>query len=305
MTDETTEQEVFAQSQQAPPDVPETDTPDADTPSPEREALETRAREMGWLPQDQYHGPGEWRDADEFVKRGEELLPIVNATNRKLRNELLTSNSKISKLESALEAQRKSIETLKKVHEEATKREVEAAKRQLREELKAAKATGDIDAELAIQDRLDELRNAPTKAPDASEQAAPPESPKIDPEFAAFVADNPWVGNQGDTEDMIRTMRLNDVAKQLAANGETVKGRPFLDKCLAELQKRERAGRFTGSRVESSSPARVQSGRLFDKLPKEAKDACHADIENFVGPGKFCKTATEYEDYYAKVYENQ
>ena len=50
--------------------------------------IEAQAREMGWVPEDQFRGPQDkWRPADEFVRRGEEILPIVQSQLRKTKAE--------------------------------------------------------------------------------------------------------------------------------------------------------------------------------------------------------------------------
>jgi hypothetical protein len=50
---------------------------------------EVRARTMGWVPKEEYKGnPDNWRDANEFVRRGEEILPIVQERNRDLTRRL-------------------------------------------------------------------------------------------------------------------------------------------------------------------------------------------------------------------------
>ena len=50
--------------------------------------VETRALAMGWQPKEQFKGdPSKWRPAEEYVQRGEELLPIVQASERRLRQE--------------------------------------------------------------------------------------------------------------------------------------------------------------------------------------------------------------------------
>lgn len=45
--------------------------------------VESRARSQGWVAQDEWRGdPDKWRPADEFVKRGEELLPVAVERSR-------------------------------------------------------------------------------------------------------------------------------------------------------------------------------------------------------------------------------
>lgn len=47
--------------------------------------VESRARSMGWVSKEEFRGnPDDWRDAGEFVRRGEEELPILRERNRTL-----------------------------------------------------------------------------------------------------------------------------------------------------------------------------------------------------------------------------
>lgn len=51
--------------------------------------IEGRARAQGWVPKEQFRGdPEKWRDADEFVRRGEEELPILRERNRSMERKL-------------------------------------------------------------------------------------------------------------------------------------------------------------------------------------------------------------------------
>src|SRR3990167_1213125 len=77
--------------------------------------VEAKAGEMGWKPKDEYKDdPDKWRPADEFLRRGEEILPFVQKENRRLKERLskveTESAEKIANLErmsaAALKAQR-------------------------------------------------------------------------------------------------------------------------------------------------------------------------------------------------------
>lgn len=86
--DETAEAEPESQEQNQ--DQQESE---AQQVSPE---TERKAREMGWVPQQEWRGASEaWRPADEFVKRGEEVLPIV-------RSNLERSQKRVHDLEQQL-----------------------------------------------------------------------------------------------------------------------------------------------------------------------------------------------------------
>jgi hypothetical protein len=65
--------------------------------APQQADTETRARAMGWVPKEQYRGnPEHWKEADEFVRRGEEILPIVQERNRDLTRRLSELEGRIN-----------------------------------------------------------------------------------------------------------------------------------------------------------------------------------------------------------------
>src|SRR3990167_11082395 len=77
-------------------EVEEENEPEQSEPN----AVETEARSMGWVPKEEFRGPeSQWRDAEEFVERGHNVLPIVNSLLKKERE-------KTSKLETAREKDR-------------------------------------------------------------------------------------------------------------------------------------------------------------------------------------------------------
>lgn len=76
-------------------DLPPSDPPIDQATPPEEDHqgggddVETRARAQGWVPQEEFRGnPDQWRDADEFVRRGEEELPILRERNRTLSRQV-------------------------------------------------------------------------------------------------------------------------------------------------------------------------------------------------------------------------
>ena len=74
MTEETSEQAVESAGQEEHSPISET---------------EISARAMGWRPQDEFGGdPERWVDADTFVARGEQVMPLLKAQNKKLRQEM-------------------------------------------------------------------------------------------------------------------------------------------------------------------------------------------------------------------------
>ena len=267
---------------------------------------EADALEMGWSPEDKFKGKKEnWVSAKEFVERGEHLLPILKATNKRIKNDLLTRDQQIATLKEAVESSQKAIKALQKSYTAATQKEVEQAKKDLRAQIVSARELGDTDTELDLVDKMQALRNAETEA---KEDVVEDKTPTVSPDFKAWQKENPWFGNNDDLADKKRSRAIIRIGEDLIEDGETLRDRPFLDKCLSILEERESgktpAQKRTPSKVEGgNSGGRGSSGGGgFGSLPKDARDICHEDNDTFVGPGKMFKTVKEWEDHYYAIY---
>jgi hypothetical protein len=53
-----------------------------------RATYESEARQQGWMPQEEFKGdPDRWTDAETFVRRADEVLPILKKRDRILKQE--------------------------------------------------------------------------------------------------------------------------------------------------------------------------------------------------------------------------
>src|SRR5690606_2616210 len=120
-----------------------------------------QARDMGWRPQEDWKGnPDKWVDAHEFVERGEQILPILRANNRDLRENVLTLKQQNDRLDQELKATRSIVQNLEKHFTESTERQLAEQRRALKAELKDAVEDRDVDRELEVREQLDQLSDA-------------------------------------------------------------------------------------------------------------------------------------------------
>ncbi|MDE3021603.1 MAG: hypothetical protein KGI54_07055 [Pseudomonadota bacterium] len=264
-----------------------------------------QAREMGWVPKDEYRSdPKGWRSAEEFVERGEHILPIVQATAKKLRAELLTRDSEVASLKKAVESSQLAIKALQKSYTESTAQQVAQARAELRAQLKSAKEVGDVDAELEVLDKLDELKTEVAKSKEIPvEEVEKPKTNGLDPEFIAWNEENDWFGDDTDVANRKRTRAIIKIGADLRDDGEKSTGKAFMDKCLKLLEEQEGKGGRQASKVEGAVNGRESSGGGFASLSKEARDVCHEDNDTFVGPGKMFKTVKEWENHFYNKYK--
>lgn len=269
--------------------------------------VETEARNMGWLPKEQFKGnPDHWVDAAEFVERGKHVMPLLLANNKRLQRELLTRDQQIATLAQQLNGATSAIEKLERHYTEANKRAVENAKIQLKAELKEARANNDVDAEFEIREKIDELNKATDKAEEANPAAAKPSNaPELSQEFKDWQARNDWFG-----VDPKKTKAINRIAEDLREEGSELVGTAFLDECVRILESQnvpaKKPEASPVSKVDGvSRGTRATGRRSFADLPAEAKQACREDADDLVGPGKRFSTMKAWEDHYTNIYFSQ
>lgn len=275
------------------------------------EEIIQEARNLGWVPQDEFKGnPDSWVDANEFVERGKHLMPILRQNNRRLQQDLLTRDREINTLKANLENAQKAIDRLDAHYTEATKRAVAKAKIELREQIKQAREDNDVDAEFELQEKLDELKYSEKQAATAATtEKTAVTTTDLSPEFIAWNQENPWYGDVSTPENKKKTKEMLRIVEDLLEEGETAKGRALFDKGVKILNERfkDSAEDSTPNRgkVEGGAGGRSgarSTGSGFASLPREARDACHADAELLVGKGKKYATLKEWEADYARIY---
>lgn len=117
---------------------------------------EAEAAAYGWVPQDQFKGdPDKWRPAEEFVRRGEEILPIVRKQNEKLQAKLNEQDETIKRMSAMFEKTTARITA-----------EYEGKIEALKAEKKAAIRAGDEAQVERIEARIDKLKEESADGPE-------------------------------------------------------------------------------------------------------------------------------------------
>lgn len=246
--------------------------------------VEARARSMGWTSKDEFKGdPAKWRDAGEFVERGENLLPLVKAQNKRLERE-------VAELK----------QTTKEFAEHLSKTEQRAYDRamaDLKQQRKEALAAGDGEAFEKADEAMDQLkRDAAAKA---AKHAEKKDDGGADPVYTEWEARNTW----------LKDAELSDyaefAAQKLRASGEKATGAEFLD-LVAQKVKAQFPTKFTNPRretaqaVEGAAPGRRSGGKSYADMPAEARAACDRMAKNgFAGNEEAAK---KFKEQYVKQY---
>ncbi len=263
--------------------------------------VQKAAEAMGWIPPTRFKGdPERFIDADVYVKRGEEVLPIVREQNKRLHAELDTLKSESAKTRQALEKTQKAIDQMEEVHTVATQKAVEDARRQLKSQLAAASEAGDHEGVAELTDQLVKMTPA-TEKPKVGARVEPEEF-KAPPDLQEWNAENPWFGT-----NKRKTALALGIAQELREAGETSTGRAFFDKVKAELDKElgtgpEPVDKVSGARGGSDAGGGSARKGDYASMPADARAACDADAKRFVGEGKKYKTMAEWRTRYAEIY---
>ena len=240
--------------------------------------VQHEAESQGWVPKERFRGnESDWVDADTFVKRGREILPILRKNNENLIKDLQATKDQLKEF-------REAAEEFKKFQRESYERkaqEYEGQIREIKESRAQAISDGDGQKVNALDDALDQakenFKEAKQSVKDVVSAKDPEPTPEaIDPGLQAWLDRNTWFG-----QDKRLTGMVNGIGESLRLEFPLLKGQAFLDK-LDEVLAEEFPNKFgkkqsPSSRVESGSGRQSRSGgntQSYDNLPPEAKSAC-------------------------------
>ena len=265
--------------------------------APEASQFESEARAQGWVAAEEFRGSEtDWVDAETFVRRGKEIMPILRKNNEKLLKELGEAR-KIA--EEARESAKEFREYQKQQFEKKTK-DLEGQLEQLKQAKRDAITQGDGDRAIAIDDAMDDLKEQRLEAKEdlkAAEEKAK-EVPQFtqDPILNNWMEKNDWFG-----KDSRMTGVANGLGVELRRENPSLNGQAFLDKLDSELQemfpekfgKKRTPNPMEGSPNGTARPSVSSGKKTYNNLPPEAKAAC----DKFVKQGLMTKEAyvAEYD----------
>jgi hypothetical protein len=236
---------------------------------------EAKARRQGWRPKDEYRGPEDkWVDADAFLKRSDEELPVMRERLKKQDRDLADLKGTVAKF----------AEHHAKVEKIAYERAMAEVKKQRREAL----AIGDADGFEQAEERLAELKEV---KPAATQKEAAAE---VAPEVKAWVEKNTWFDPKTTMgkyamaahDEIMRDNPDMPITEQLDAVAKEVKQR-FPEKFA-------NAKRSAPPAVEGATTVASGKGsKSYANLPAEAKAAC----DKFLKQG-LIKSKEDYLKYY-------
>ena len=236
----------------------------------ETNQAETDARQMGWTPKDDWRGnPDEWVDAEAFVRRGRDIMPILRKNNERLLN-------KVRQLETDMMEQKQTFGDFQKYHEQTLEQQKKATLSQLREARKEAIANSDGEAFEQIDARIKEVEAVKVDSPK-------PEKIEQPPEITAWFEKNAWY-----QDDIVLQDFANETAERLTRGRPDLKGVEFLESVKSIVQERmphkfKNPARNGPAAVEGAAPRAPRGGKGYNDLPADAKAMCDRFVRDIPG----------------------
>lgn len=246
--------------------------------------VEQKAVKMGWTPKEEFKGdPAKWRSAEEFVDRGENMLPIVKAR--------VTAQAK------EIEELRAAMRQFGEYHTKTEQRAYENAMADLRQQRAEAIAAADGAAFDKVDGQIETLRQE--IADKAKIAEVKPKSAEQDPEYQAWLGKNQWMSDAKMERYAIK------IGEFLRDDGETASGYDFLDLVAKEVkakfpEKFENPRRAVAASVEGGIPAPRKGGKSYADLPADARAACDRMAKNGYSGDE--KAQAKFKAEYTKNY---
>lgn len=257
--------------------------------------VETRARAMGWVGKEEYRGPAEnWRDAAEFVKRGEDELPILRERNRDMARKLAEVEARQREADHKYQQEIRRLDAMSSQalarQRDQIYREFETAKLEavrLGDEQRYQQLNRDQYAAVADYDRSVE---AATPKPD-------PQARPADPEVSTWVQKNPWFNADREMNAVAQAahMRLQDEKPGLTLKENLAEVESYVRSLYPHKfgrSEKATAVESGGGRGAASAPR----GKGVADLPADAK----RQGEKFVKEGLYKNIAEYAADYHAQ-----
>jgi len=235
---------------------------------------------QGWVSKEKYRGDEkDWVDAETFVKRGREILPILRKNNENLLKELNQTKENLKEFKQAADEFKK----FQKATYDRKAKDLENQVEQLREARAQAISDGDGKRVNALDDAIDTAKEEVKQAKDDSVKVAevkptPNITSTIDPSLQSWLDSNDWFG-----KDKRHTSIANALGETIRQEMPHLTGKAFLQK-LDEVLEEELPQRFGKTQrtpnftAESGSnrprPNQGNGKRSYNDLPSEAKQAC-------------------------------
>lgn len=243
---------------------------------------DSEAREMGWVPKTEFKGePEKWKPADQFVRDGEKILPIVRSQLKRAQEELARERAETADRLARMERMQRETLQRQKIQHDAELKRLTAMQR-------GAVEQGDT----ATWERLEAEKDALSKAAPPAFEERPAQQADTASIERAWVAQNPWY-----TENFEMARVANEYSQWLLNNNKAATFEDNLKQVDAFVRQKfpEKFGLARPAPVQNGHAA-VDSGGAFPGATKPT------------GPSSKLKPhelAQAKADVAAKLYKNE
>jgi cell division septum initiation protein DivIVA len=249
---------------------------------------EIKARRLGWVPKEEFKGnQDQWRDADEFLKRGEEIHGYLKNDLERLHATLSAKDREIAEIKQVMEE-------FRKFHNETEARAYKRAIDDLKREKAEAVRLGDGDRVVELDDQIDQLKEA-QKTPEKTEEPAR-RADEVNRDYLEWLPNNRWYIEDPELQEL-----ADDFGEVIKKKNPNLVGKDFLEEVTKRVrkvapEKFENPNRFSpavSTSSDSRAPASSKKKRSYENLPQEAKQACD----------RFVKQGLMTREQYVKEFE--
>lgn len=226
--------------------------------------FEAEARKIGWRPLDEFTGDATRHvDAETFYKRGQEVMPILKAHNKRLERELADLKKQFGRAN--------------EFFSKSEQRGYERAIADIKARQEAAVESGDVAAFRAADKEADDLRKEMDSAKGGDE---------IDPaqraeEFADWGKANKWYATNtvmqayADSQAEALAKRKGGFLDRADLDAVSDKVREKFEEDFPDAFGKAEAPRQKKPHVDGGGGRQpIRGGKTFNDLPAEAKAAC-------------------------------
>lgn len=249
-----------------------------DLESMTQEEKEESASKQGW------REDGE-KDAETFLKDGEEILSIKRERYNTLEGKFDDVTKELSSVKSELANNKKTMEDFTEYHKGVSKREYDKAVSSISSdmvEIKAAQTRAVEEADGEEYKRLDQRMASKQQEINQLAVPMPPQNRLVErPVFTEWKKSNPWYA-----ENPIMASQADSIAQRVFISGMSEMDHY---NAVGEVMKREFPSKFEkpigDSNVEGDSQlsSDSSSGKKFSDLPADAKKACDRFVKDMPG----------------------
>jgi hypothetical protein len=239
----------------------------------EEQTIEEKAKLMGHVPKEEFRGdPDKWVPPEEFVRRGENIVPIMRERMDKMSSEMTEMKTTVND----------AFAFFQKAEANADKRGYDRAVKDIEDKKLQAVEDGDT----AAYKKLD-AEQASLKKP---EQPAPRQPSGPDPGFPDWHKTHQWyILDKKQRKPRDASSYADFVAVELSESDKSLTGDQIRDIAAKAVKERypeafENPNRSRGAKVDGGRSQTKPTGKkTVADLPKEDREACARFVKTIKG----------------------